>query len=216
MYCRREEQATVHSYYNAALPSMGPAWTSEHRVSQQKSNRKSHSTAQSIPCWAGRNENSRSGVLKGVAIGETLFQRMEKFQSVQAEILCQILPPRYPGGYRRCFAGNNAGGNRGGRRDGQVNYVLPAQQVRARDTRPGCADIQCFCQFNEFDARGVHTADKDGYLEWEAGGNAALSIQALTFARQFDFHSEPLCIGTCELVRYQSRFYARMGSMNIL
>ena len=130
-----------------------------------------------------------------------LFQSLEKLDSKQAQFAGSLLPEDL-GRDRGSFVRNQArrGSRRGG--NGQMDDLFRPQQVVRSNACPGSADIERFCELNEFDPRRVLTPQEDGYLEADPGKSTLYAF----------IHSRGLCnlsshnwtFGTTELVRFDA------------
>ena len=110
--------------------------------------------------------------------GINLLKRAEEFQSKQASIALNLLPPHL-GGDRGRFARNQARRGSRGRRYGELDDLVLAQDMRRRYTGTERADIERLGQLDKLDARQIGSAQEDGHLQTYPGGAALHTILQL-------------------------------------
>src|SRR5215469_10993565 len=131
-----------------------------------------------------------------------LLKRAEEFQPKDPDIPQNLLPA-YLGHDGRRFARDQTRG--GCRRSGdcKLDHLIVAKQVRRRNTGAARADVQRFCELDEFRAGSVGAAKEDRYLKPDTRVRARLrglrAVRAIRWLLQDEVHED----STQELVQVE-------------
>jgi hypothetical protein len=110
--------------------------------------------------------------------GINLLKRAEEFQSKQASIALNLLPPHL-GGDRGRFARYQARRGSRGRRHSELDDLVLAQDMHRRYAGPERADIERLGQLDKLNPRRIGSAQEDGHLQPDPGRAALHTILQL-------------------------------------
>src|SRR5215469_4817358 len=119
-------------------------------------------------CVRRGRRSAQDGFVRGLLASRRrerdLLKRAEEFQPKDPDIPQNLLPA-YLGHDGRRFARDQARG--GCRRSGdcKLDHLIVAQQVRRGNAGAARADVQRFCELDEFRAGSVGAAKEDRYLK---------------------------------------------------
>src|SRR5580704_7287854 len=96
--------------------------------------------------------------------GNTLLKWLEEFQSKESHLACGILSKDF-GGDGWGFAGDDSRGSGGRGRNGEIDDLTRAEDVGRGYTSSRGADVERFCELDEFGPGGVCRTQKDRHLQ---------------------------------------------------